>query len=50
MIFGESGTGFAKKPFSFVIFQGGSVPLSTPLDPRMAANLQHAVNAMKTGM
>ena len=28
-------TGIAKKPYNFVIFQGGLDPLSPPLNPRM---------------
>ena len=35
-------TSIAKRPFKFVIFQGGggSGPLSPPLDPRMQMNKQ----------
>ena len=35
MIFKGIRTSIAKKPYIFVIFQGGLDPLSTPLDPRM---------------
>ena len=30
-------TNIAKKPYIFVIFQGGPDPLSPPLDPHMAS-------------
>ena len=35
VIFQRIGTGIAKKPYIFVIFQGGPDPLSRSLDPHM---------------
>ena len=39
VIFQGIRTSIAKKPYIFVIFQGGPDPLSSPLDPSHGSNL-----------